>query len=146
MSEPQTKLTLAARKNIKEYEPMINESLEQIKKNLGLKELTLDVDYLEYENVTNAKQTGYENRPAWGVSNYLEGLAQNTQGLEGDELTMEAVNETLGETAVVKFVFLKEGSATGKIELEKGIINIVNTPEGIGANQCYLGENFESLL
>lgn len=125
--------------NIHQLQLSINGHLATIKKNLGFHLLTLDVDYSTFDKYISAKI--HKHQPGSGVNEYLESLARNTAN--EDIVVSEILADTVGESAVLQFVYLPEGIEPSTIVFEENIVKVIHTPGGIGENVEDFGKNIQ---
>lgn len=138
-------VSLLTRKNIKEAESERNAAIAKVKENLGLDELTLDIDWEPIDQ--QAEASGRKNMAGELINWYLNPLVSNTESYKADEMYAEALQEVIGKTAVIKFELCDEDP--GKYvatKLESGVITFRIQKEKLAANVDEIFKDVEEQL
>jgi hypothetical protein len=140
-----TKLTLLQRKEIKQYEPKIDDEINKIKENFGLESLSFEPDYLRIYNAAEAKE-----RPdleiGYIVHAYLEALNNNTSKFKGDEMVLEAVHDAIGGKTAKLVLQPIEGDFYARTVFGEGEIKFELGESNFSVNLDRIGEDIEEKL
>ena len=139
------KLSLLARKNIKDAEEKIkNGDLKTINEAFGT-EWTIEINYEELEEALAG--TDYANRSGEVTEWYFRGLAHQLKRFaEKDEMYKEALVEEITANKIVGYKLVDEGSFYNKVEINDGALVLVVPKNKIAVNCDSIGGNLEELL
>lgn len=138
-------MTVATRKNIKDFEAQRDANLGRINKAVGL-EFSLDIDWVPFAKKLST-QSAYANRVGWMMYDaYLDGLATNLEALCKDDMSKEAVAEAC-EKKTIHFVLDEQlDRGYGNCTFDDGVLTVTLPASRFGSNVGILGQDIASRL
>ena len=138
-------ISVATRKNIKDYEREFKKHMTRINKATGI-EYELEIDWVPF--AAAAKSRGYEDRVGEAIySWYLEALANSLETLCKDDMSKEAVVESC-ERKTIAFKLIEQSELEGysKCTFDDGVLTVSLSTERFASNVGACGNDIESRL
>jgi hypothetical protein len=140
--DTETKLSLSTRKNIKDYEPKLQDHLAKIAKLSGI---TFEVEVADWAGFAEAAEASkYKDRAGEIIYNlYMKALANNIELYVRDEIQKESLVEVFGAKHLISF-FLQTESVEGRsqfvfLENRDGVLTVNVMKAKINCNTAETG-------